>query len=115
MNHLGRPRRPHQAALIIIMTSREYEGQEHEPDFLATLDGQRSKLGHSLLPLVATPFRDRIFFRKDKNPSAIAAVPPDGGSNWMAAEEELEPLFGGSASRPKDWMAAAYGGAVACG
>ena len=26
---------------------------------------------------------------------------------------ELEPLFGGSGSRPKKWMAAAYGGAVA--
>ena len=44
--------------------------------------------------------------------SAIAAVTSDGGSNWMAAEE-LEPLFGGSGSRPKNWEAAPYGGAVA--
>ena len=60
---------------------------------------------------------------------AIAAKSPQGGSNWMAAEEreslfrgssilakaegELEPLFGVSGSQPKMWMAAAYGGAVA--
>ena len=29
------------------------------------------------------------------------------------AAEELEPLKGGSGSRPKNWMAAACGGAVA--
>ena len=40
---------------------------------------------------------DTRFFMvpKSPTPSAIAAVTPDGGSNWMAAEE-LEPLFGGS-------------------
>ena len=97
MNHLGRPRRPHQAALLLKITFGEYEGLEHEPDFFATLDGQQSKLGHSLPPLIATPgdehapFRDCIFFVKGKNRSAIAAVTPGGRSNWMAAEE-LEPL-----------------------
>ena len=59
---------------------------------------------------------------------AIAAVSPDGSSNWMAAEE-LRSLFGGSSisvkaegisSRSSEgrvssqkWIAAAYGGAVA--
>ena len=37
-----------------------------------------------------TPFRDT-----GEQSHAIAAVSPDGGSKWMAAEE-LEPLFGGS-------------------
>ena len=76
-----------------------------------------------------TPFRDCIFFRKGIYRSAIAAVTPDGGGNWMASEDleplkggssvlaraegELEPLFGESGSRPKIWIAAAYGGAVA--
>ena len=73
------------------------EGLDHEPSFIATLDGQRSELGRFLLPFIATPgdehtpFRDCIFFRKFIYRSAIAAVTPDGGSNWMAAEE-FEPL-----------------------
>ena len=69
------------------------EGLEHKPDFLATLDGQRSKLGRSLLPFIATPGDEHTPFRdcKGLSRSAIAAVTPDGGSNWMAAEE-LEPL-----------------------
>ena len=37
-----------------------------------------------------------------------------GGSSILArAEGKLEPPFGGSGSRPKNWIAAAYGGAVA--
>ena len=100
-NHLGRPRRPLIAAHLFKITSREYEGLEHEPDFLAALEGQRSKLGHCLLPFIATPgdehtpFRDCMFFRKGMYRSAIAAVTPDWSSNWMAAEE-LERLQGGS-------------------
>ena len=40
--------------------------------------------------------------------------PLKGGSSILArAEGELEPLKGGSFSRPKKWMAATYGGAVA--
>ena len=42
MYYLGRPRRPHQAALLIKIASAGYEGLEHEPDFFATLDGQPS-------------------------------------------------------------------------
>ena len=109
MNLLQRPWRPHQAALLIKIASGGYKGLEHEPDFFATLDDQRGKLGHSLLPFIATPgdehtpFRDCIFFRKGTNRSAIAAVAPGGGSNWMAAEE-LEELKGGSGSQPKNWM-----------
>ena len=62
---------------------------EHTLDFFATLDGRRSKLGHCLLPFIATlgdehtPFRDCIFFRKGTCRSAIAAVTPDGSSNWI--------------------------------
>ena len=60
--------------------------------------------------------------------SAMAAVTPDGSINWMAAgdleplwegssilaraEGKLEPLFGVLRPRPKNWIAAAYGGAV---
>ena len=79
------------------------EGLEHEPDFLAILDGQLSKLGRSLLPFTATPgdehapFRDCIFFKKGIYRSAIAAVTPDGGTSWMAAED-LQP--------PENWIAA---------
>ena len=39
--------------------------------------------------------------------------PLSGGSSILS---RAEGLFGGSGSRPKNWMAAAYGGAVAfCG
>ena len=47
-----------------------------------------------LAPLLAsehTPFQNCIFSRKGIYRSAIAAVTPDGSSNWIVAEE-LEPL-----------------------
>ena len=65
--------------LFLLEFPPEEDKLKHEPDFIATLGEQRRELVRSLLPFIA--------ILGDK-PSAVT---PDGGSNWLAAEE-LEPL-----------------------
>ena len=68
------------------------EGREHEPGFIATLGGQPDKLVRSLLPFIAAPDDEpKLFPRCGGSHRSEAAVSPDGGRNWMAAEE-LGPL-----------------------
>ena len=72
---------------------------EHEPDFLATLGGQRSELVCSLWPFIAylamclPNLFDALPRCGGLHRSAVATVTQDGGSNRMVAEE-LEPLRG---------------------
>ena len=51
------------AALLFSFASGDGEGLEHGPGFIATLDGQRSELGRSLLPFIATPGGEHEPFR----------------------------------------------------
>ena len=91
--------------LLANIASEDNKGLEREPDIIAALDGQRSELVRSLVPFIFTPGGEPEPFRDcgaglvpclrrgalprcgSRHRSAIAAVSPDGGRNWMAAEE----------------------------
>ena len=102
------------------MPLEDDEGLGLEPDFIPTLDGQGKKRVCSLGSFIAylpkmsrpstwrrsTPFRDCCGYSRWEHQL-------DGCRGTPAALRRVEPLFGGSGSRPKNWIAAAYGGAVA--
>ena len=86
----------HKSVLIKIASGRSRK-MEHEPDFITALGQQRDEFVCSLWTFIAylAMSLPNLFVALPRcgglHRSAIAAVTPDGGSSWMAAEE-LEPL-----------------------